>query len=220
MAGALDSAASALQGLRVVEVGDFVSAPYCTKILADLGANVIKVEPPEGDRARRYGPFRNDVPDEEASGLYAYLNTNKRGIALDLAEAGDRETLDRLLESADVLVEGVEPRDVATFALDYPTLHDAHPSLIVTSISVFGRNGPLAGYRGHSLQAAAGSLIAHRTGDPNRSPLSDPVNKPEFLGGVHGAAATLLACLRPTACLSPCSRRSWRPRSGPWPRSA
>ena len=174
--------AGALQGLRVVEVGDFISAPYCTKLLADLGAAVIKVEPPEGDRARRYGPFRADVPDEEGSGLYAYLNTNKRAIALNLAEKADRETLDGLLESADVLVEGVEPRNVATFALDYQTLRSAHPSLIVTSISTFGRNGPLADYRGHSLQAAAGSLIAHRTGDPKRGPLSDPVNKPEFLG--------------------------------------
>lgn len=187
--------AKALEGLRVVEVGDFVSAAYCTKLLADLGADVTKVEPPHGDRARRYGPFRNDIPDAEASGLYVYLNTNKRGLTLNLGAASDRATLDRLLDGADVLVENVEPAEVSVFRLDYSTLHAAHPSLIVTSISAFGRQGPFAEYRGHSLQAAAGSLIANRTGDPKRSPLSDPLNKPEFIGGVHGAAATLMSVL-------------------------
>ncbi len=188
MTGALDE-------LRVVEVGDFISAAYCTKLLADLGADVVKVEPPRGDSARRYGPFRDDVPDEEASGLYVYLNTNKRGIALDLTEVAERRRMDRLLGTADVLVENVEPREVSLFGLDYPTLHAAHPSLIVTSISAFGRQGPLADYRGHGLQASAGSLVAYRTGEKKRSPLSDPLNKADFLGGVHGAAATLVCLL-------------------------
>jgi crotonobetainyl-CoA:carnitine CoA-transferase CaiB-like acyl-CoA transferase len=184
-----------LEGLRVVEVGDFISAAYCAKLLADLGADVIKVEPPHGDSARRYGPFRNDIPDAEASGLGVYLNTNKRGITLNLGAAADRATLDQLLDGTDILVENVEPAEVSAFRLEYPTLHAAHPSLIVTSISAFGRQGPFAGYRGHSLQAAAGSLIANRTGDPKRSPLSDPLNKPEFIGGVHGAAASLMSVL-------------------------
>ena len=93
-----------------MEVGDFVSAAYCTKLLADLGADVIKVEPPGGDRARRYGPFRNDIPNEDASGLYVYLNTNKRGIVLNLTEPSERARLDRLLDSASGMLDVNERR--------------------------------------------------------------------------------------------------------------
>ena len=103
----------ALDGLLVVEVGDFFSAAYCSKLLADLGADVIKVEPPSGDRARRYGPFRDDIPDLEASGMFIYLNTNKQGMVLDLANEDAREILDGLLRQADVLVENLEPADLA-----------------------------------------------------------------------------------------------------------
>src|SRR5579885_1506226 len=76
-----------LAGLRVLELGEFVSAAYCTRLLADLGAEVLKVEPPEGDRARRYGPYRGGVPDPEASGLFLYLNQGKQLVTLDLATA-------------------------------------------------------------------------------------------------------------------------------------
>ena len=185
--------AGALDGLRVVEVGEFISAAYCTKLLGDLGADVVKVEPPGGDRARRYGPFRDDQPDEEASGLFVYLNTNKRSVVLDLDSEAGRDDLDRLLSSADILVENVEPAALAGQRLDYASLHADHPSLLVTSVSPFGRRGPLAHYRGHSLQISAGSLFASRTGQPDRSPLLKPLNDHEFVGGVHGAAATLVA---------------------------
>lgn len=183
----------ALEGLRVVEVGEFISAPYCGKLLADLGAEVLKVEPPGGDRARRYGPFRGDIPDAEASGLFVYLNTNKRGVTLDVAQPSGRALLGRLLASADLLVEAVEPAQVHDWGLDWGRVHEEHPGLIVTSISTFGRSGPYAEYRGFGLQASAGSTVAQRTGDPARSPLGKPLNEPEFLGGVHGAAASLVA---------------------------
>ncbi|MBX7131555.1 MAG: CoA transferase [Fimbriimonadaceae bacterium] len=184
---------AALTGLRVIEVGDFVSAPYCSKLLADLGADVIKVESPRGDSARRYGPFRNDEPHPERSGLFLYLNTNKKGITLNLRAAAGREALGRLLDNADVLVENVEPSHVTEMGLDWTSLRSQHSRLIVTSISVFGRSGPYCHFRGHGLQASAGSSVAYRTGDPKRSPLSKPLNEAEFLGGVHGAAGTLMA---------------------------
>jgi crotonobetainyl-CoA:carnitine CoA-transferase CaiB-like acyl-CoA transferase len=185
----------ALDGLLIVEVGDFISAAYCTKLLADLGADVLKIEPPAGDSARRYGPFRDDVPDLEASGLFIYLNTNKQGLALDLANESARELLDGLLRQADVLVENVEHTDLQRLGLDFATIHAAHPDLVVTSISTFGRAGPHAHFRGHGLQASAGSTVAHRTGDPARSPLAKPLNEPELLGGLHAAAATLIAIM-------------------------
>ena len=185
----------ALDGLLVVEVGDFFSAAYCSKLLADLGADVIKVEPPSGDRARRYGPFRDDIPDLEASGMFIYLNTNKQGMVLDLSNEDAREILDGLLRQADVLVENLEPADLARLGLDFTTVRAVHPDLIVTSISTYGREGPHAHYRGHGLQGSAGSTVAHRTGDPARSPLAKPLNEPELLGGLHAAAASLLAVM-------------------------
>ncbi len=182
-----------LAGLRVLELGEFVSAAYCTRLLADLGAEVVKVEPPHGDRARRYGPFRGGVPDREASGLFLFLNRGKRLVTLDLGTAAGREAMHRLAIEADVVVENLEPADVGRFGAGYASLAELKPDLIVTSISAFGRSGPRAHWRGHGLQAAAGSSVAQRTGDPARSPLAKPLNEPEFLGGLHGAAATLLA---------------------------
>lgn len=182
-----------LAGLRVLELGEFVCAAYCTRLLADLGAKVVKVEPPRGDRARRYGPFRGGVPDPEASGLFLYLNQGKQLITLDLDTAEGREAMHRLAAEADVVVENLEPAEVERFGAGYATLAKLQPALVVTSISAFGRTGPRAHWRGHGLQAAAGSSVAQRTGDPARSPLAKPLNEPEFLGGVHGAAATLLA---------------------------
>ena len=184
---------SALSGLRVVELGSFIAAPYCAKLLADLGAEVLKVEPPQGDSARRYGPFRDDRSDAEASGLFCFLNGNKRGITLDLTDNGDQALLDNLLADADILVENLEHRDLVRNGLLPEQLTARHPHLIVTSISPFGRTGPHAHFRGHGLQASAGSTVAQRTGDPQRSPLAKPLNEPDFLGGVHAAAATLLA---------------------------
>jgi crotonobetainyl-CoA:carnitine CoA-transferase CaiB-like acyl-CoA transferase len=188
MAGVLDD-------LRVLELGDFVSAPYCSKLLADLGADVIKVEPPGGDRARRYGPFPDDVPDAECSGLFLYLNANKRGITLDLAVPSGRALLQRLVARSDLVVENLDIELIERAELQPEKLRALNPRAIVTSISAFGRQGPHAGYRGHGLQAVAGSTVAQRTGDPQRSPLTKPLNEPEFMGGVHAAAATLVATL-------------------------
>lgn len=185
----------ALDGLQVLELGEFISAPYCGRLLADLGAEVLKVEPPAGDRARRYGPFRGDLPDPESSGLYLYLNANKRAITLDITTATGRELLHRLAAGVDIVVENLEHKAVEAAGADYQALRAVNPALVVTSISPFGRTGPRAHWRGHGLHASAGSTVAHRTGDPDRSPLAKPLNEPDFLGGVHAAAATLLAVL-------------------------
>jgi len=117
--------AGALDGLRVLEVGELVSAPYATKLLADLGADVVKIEPPAGDRARQRGPFPGGMPHPEKSGLFLYLNTNKRGIVLDLTTPAGRAALERLAERADLLVHNVHPRDMAASGLDYERSHRA-----------------------------------------------------------------------------------------------
>ncbi|HLZ68846.1 MAG TPA: CoA transferase [Dehalococcoidia bacterium] len=182
-----------LAGLRVLEIGEFVSAAYCAKLLSDLGAEVLKLEPPDGDRARRYGPFRGGVPDPDASGLFLWLNHGKRLATLDLAAPDGRDAFHQLAAEADLVIENLEAAEIARAGAAYETLAKLQPGLIVTSISPFGRTGPRAHWRGHGLQAAAGSSVAYRTGDPARCPLTKPLNDPEFLGGVHAAAATLLA---------------------------
>ena len=96
---------SALEGIRVVDLSQGIAGPYCTKLLADLGADVIKVEPPEGDYARRLGPFPGDVPDHDKGGLFLHLNTNKKSVTLDLETQSGRVVLRKLLANADVLVE-------------------------------------------------------------------------------------------------------------------
>jgi crotonobetainyl-CoA:carnitine CoA-transferase CaiB-like acyl-CoA transferase len=185
--------AGALDGLTILELGGGISAPYCTKLLADLGAEVLKVEPPGGDPARRMGPFPGDRPNPEASGLFTYLNTNKRGIGLNLAVPDGREVLDGLLERVDLLVENLAIAELDDGDLWPETVRARHPRLVVTSISPYGRSGPRCRWAGHGIQASAGSNVAFRTGDPARSPLAKPLNEPDYLGGVHGAAASLVA---------------------------
>lgn len=185
----------ALDGINVLEIGDNVSAPYAAKLLGDLGADVIKVEPPGGDSARRYGPFRDDIPDREASGMFVFLNTSKRGITVDIAQPAGQEILKRLVERADVVIENMDHRDMVATGLTAELMRSWNPQAVVTSISPFGRSGPRAHWRGDGLQAAAGSTVAQRIGEPDRAPLKKPLNEEDFLGGVHAASATLMAVL-------------------------
>src|SRR5258708_30618085 len=110
--------AQALAGLRVVECGGGVAAAYAAKLLRDLGADVVKVEPPEGDFSRLRGPFPGGVPDREASGIFIYLNAGKRSVTLDLATTEGVSRLDGLLREADVLLHHVRPHSAARPALD------------------------------------------------------------------------------------------------------
>src|ERR1700691_5607454 len=110
-----------LSGLNVVECGEGVSAAFATKMMADLGASVIKVEPLEGDALRRRGPFPQNIIDQEKSGLFLYLNNNKRSVTLDLTQEDGRRTLGTLLARADLLIHNVPPRDRGKFGLDSET---------------------------------------------------------------------------------------------------
>ena len=137
-----DAAAPArgpLAGIKVVEYGDLVTAPYASKLLADLGATVVKIEAPHtGDRSRAVGPFPGDRPDAEQSGLFVYLNARKRGVTLDLTSATGRGILDRLLADADVLIENVAPGDCERMGLAPERLRSVNGNLIHVSITPFG----------------------------------------------------------------------------------
>jgi crotonobetainyl-CoA:carnitine CoA-transferase CaiB-like acyl-CoA transferase len=185
-----------LQGVRVVEWGSLVSAPFCGKLLADLGADVIKIEPPgTGDDGRNSGPFPEGMPHPERSGLFLFVNLNKRGVTLNPAEAAGRALLGRLLESADVFLEN-QPLDLLRrTGLDYASLRGQHPRLVVTSISPYGRSGPYREYRGYDLTANAMSGLSFGTGHPHREPLTTPMHQASYLAGVGAAFATIVALL-------------------------
>ncbi len=187
--------AGALAALRVVELGEFVSAPYCGRLLAGLGADVVKVEPPRGDPARRHGPFPGDEPHPERSGLFLALNAGKRGVTLDLQSATGRERLERLLDAADGLIENLPVEPLEALGLTPEETRRRWPRLVHVSITTFGRRGPYARFRGHALQASAAGAASITIGEPGRAPLPLPVSQPDYQGGVNGAIGFLLACL-------------------------
>ena len=190
----------ALEGIRVVECGDFVAPSYATKQLADLGAEVVKIEHPRGgDTARRRGPFAGGVenPDAEASGLFIYLNTNKRGIAVDLECAPGREILARLSEQADLVLHDVAPAGIKSRGLDADALRARNPRLVVTSISPFGLDGPNRDLRAHDLNLwCAGGLATLNGGGPGSDdlpPLKAFGQQAGFQAGLNAAVASLAA---------------------------
>ena len=185
----------ALDGLRVVELGDFISAAYATKLLADLGADVIKIEPTEGDTIRRHGPFPDDQPNDETGALHLFLNANKRGITADFATSEGRAQLVELVRRADLLVHNLAPAELERLGVTYDQLERIRPDLVMVSITPFGYDTPHRDWRGTSLVTMAASGLVHRIGDPGREPLALPFAAADFQGGLHGAI-TALAALR------------------------
>lgn len=183
----------ALDGLRVLELGDFISASYGAKLLADLGADVLKVEPPGGDSVRGHGPFAGDEPHPERGGLHLFLNANKRSITLDSSDAGGRELLLRLAENADLVIHNLPPATLEERALTFEAFSAVNPQLVMVSVTVFGYDTPYRDWKGYALNATVASGISHRIGDPGRAPLWIPYCAADFQGGIHGAIAALLA---------------------------
>jgi CoA:oxalate CoA-transferase len=142
----------ALEGVKVLELCHAVAGPYCTKLLADLGAEVVKIEQPgPGDVARSLAPFFHDMPDPEASGLFLYLNTNKLGITLNVEVATGGDIFRELVKQTDILVEDNPPQWMTEQGLDYQSLKEINPKLIMASITPFGQTGPYRDYRAYPL---------------------------------------------------------------------
>jgi crotonobetainyl-CoA:carnitine CoA-transferase CaiB-like acyl-CoA transferase len=179
-------------GLRVIELGSGISAAHGARLLADFGAEVIKVEPPVlGDASRAIGPFPRNVPDPERSGMYLYLNVNKRGITLDLAQPDGVRLFARLIADADALIEnlGAGELDRLTAAITLPQ------QLVVCSISPYGQDGPKAAYLGSEISAAAAGGMMGMTGIADHGPVKQGLHQASHLAGVNAAAATLAASL-------------------------
>lgn len=159
-----------LSGVKVIEYCSFVAGPYCTKLLADLGAEVIKVEKPEGDVARRRGPFLGDKPDPELSGIFLYDNTNKMGVTLNLDSPKGRDMFKKLVADADILVEDGAPGEMERLGLNYEVLEQLNPSLIMASITPFGQDGPYRDYKAYGLNTyhASGAGYVLPAGSQNK----------------------------------------------------
>ncbi len=182
-----------LSGLTVLEAGEFVAAPYCGRLLADLGARVIKLEPPGGDISRRYGPFPGGAPDPEKSGLFTFLNTGKESVVADFADPASREQVQALAARADVWLTGHPRRGLAEQGLDWDALSRANSRLVYCALSTFGWSGPYRDRQGGGLHASALAGVTWAIGQPGRPPLQLPLAQADFQGGVNAACAILVA---------------------------
>jgi crotonobetainyl-CoA:carnitine CoA-transferase CaiB-like acyl-CoA transferase len=185
-----------LNGLRVLEYARFAAAPYCAKLLADLGAEVIKIEDPgTGDFARKYGPFPRDIPHSEKSGLFLYLNTNKLGITLNMESSTGQSIFLKLIEHTDILIEDNTPSLMMRLGIYYKALKEVNPRLIMTSITPFGQNGPYAEYKANYLNTYHSGMLGYFTpvgsSKPEREPLRGGGLIGEYAAGLTAAVATL-----------------------------
>jgi crotonobetainyl-CoA:carnitine CoA-transferase CaiB-like acyl-CoA transferase len=182
-----------LDGVRVVEFGEFAAGPFCGMMLADWGADVVKVEPPAGDRLRNWPPFLDDDDGSRLSANFVALNRNKRSIALDLRDPGSVEIANSLCLAADVVVENYRPGVMERLGLDYAALSGQKRSLVYCSISGYGQTGPYATRGAFDIAIQAISGVMSVTGDLDGPPAKCGVAVADFLAGAYGAAATLAA---------------------------
>ena len=187
-----------LEALNVIEIGQHIAAPFASKLLADLGANVIKIEPIEGDIARQIGPFPNDITNIEKSGLFLSLNTSKLGITLDFDNEEHIKHLYTLLETTDVLIEDQSYQLNSNFKFDYDKLTKMFPKLIITTITPFGLTGPYKDYKANDLilfhMSSYAHIIASSVEDPNQEPpIRAGGHQSEFVSGLSAATATMIS---------------------------
>src|SRR6185312_3903571 len=186
---------AALSDLRVLDLAGEAGV-YATKLLADLGADVIRIEPPDGDPARNVGPFYHDEPSPERSLYFFNLNTSKRGITLDITKPAGRALFEKLVASADIVVETFAPGFLDSIGLGYDALTKIKPDIILTSVTGFGQDGPHAHYKWSDIVGVAMSGMMTLAGDK-----ADPPNMAygyqAYVGaGIQAAAGTLMALMQ------------------------
>ncbi|WP_333902973.1 CaiB/BaiF CoA-transferase family protein [Achromobacter insolitus] len=191
--------ASALNGVRVLDLSRILAGPSATQLLGDLGADVVKVEKPgEGDDTRKWGPpyiKDNEGRPTGESAYYLSANRNKRSIALDIATDAGREALHQLLSQADVLVENYKVGGLAQYGLDYAQLRHRYPRLVYCSITGFGQTGPYAKRAGYDFLIQGMGGIMSLTGEPEGTPMKVGVGIADVMTGMY-AAVGILAALR------------------------
>ncbi|MBI3330373.1 MAG: CoA transferase, partial [Nitrospinae bacterium] len=183
-----------LGDIRVLDLSEDVAGPFCTKLLAGLGAEVVKVEHPGfGDVSRRAGPFPNDAPHPEKSTSFLYLNTGKKSITLDITSQTGASILRCLALDCDILVESVPPGHMDQWNLGYSSLGRLNPRIIYTSITPFGQTGPYRDYKGSELVAQAMGALMQTIGLPDREPLKIGGNVALYTTGMSAFSAVMLA---------------------------
>jgi crotonobetainyl-CoA:carnitine CoA-transferase CaiB-like acyl-CoA transferase len=187
------AAAGALAGIKVVDLTRVLGGPYCTMILADHGATVIKVEPPQGDETREWGPpFREDGE----SAYFQGVNRNKRSIGLDLSTEGGKDVLARLLADADVLIENFKPGTLEKWGLGYEdVLSQRYPALVHCRVTGFGATGPLGGFPGYDAVIQAMSGMMSVNGSPESGPVRVGTPMVDMGTGLNAAIAILMAII-------------------------
>ena len=189
----------ALSDLSVLEVAQGVAGPFCGKLLADLGADVIKIEPPEGDRSRRHGPFPGDEAHPERSGQFLYLNHNKRSVTLDVGSEASRDLLRRLVGEVDILIIDRAAKELEEFGLTYEELRPLNERLIMTAITPFGLVGPCRDWVATDFTAYMMSGLGFQTpyGQVTdleaQPPLAGGGYQTDYLAGATAAAMTMIA---------------------------
>ncbi len=186
---------AALPDIRVVDFTHYTAGPYCTKLLAGFGAEVIKVERPQtGDAMRSCGPFWQNAEDDlETSIPFLWLNTGKKSVTLDVKTETGRQMAKELIRDADVLVENFSPGVMRRLGLDYQAVQDINPGIVMTSISNFGQSGPYKDYQADeiTLNALSGGMSV--TGDPDKEPLAAGPSLYQYTAGQHAYIGTLMA---------------------------
>ena len=186
-----------LAGLRMLELAD-EKGQFCGKLFGDLGADVVKIEPPGGEPSRRVGPFLDDIPDPERSLSFWYYNTSKRGITLNLETADGRRLFQRLAATSDVILETFRPGFLTPLGLDYESLSKQNSPLIMCSLTPFGQTGPWRDYLSSDLlHMAAGGEMASSGYDeadvPNAPPIAPGGGNAWHMGGHFGYMAIMAA---------------------------
>jgi len=183
---------SALGVYRILDLADSKGA-YCTKLFADLGADVIKIERPEGDPGRAMPPFVDDTPHPEKSLYFLHRNAGKRGITLNLETSEGSDILKKLVKTADVLVDNSPPDYMANLGLDYPALQEINPGLVMASITEFGHSGPYKDCKGSNLVDYALSGVMITSGYPGKEPCLCPGTPAHDAASLYANIAILAA---------------------------
>ena len=189
--------------MKVVDLTHYLSGPYCTKLLATLGADVVKIERPgRGDRMRQFGPFahqphldppvaRGDSNGVETGAWFLYLNTSKQSVTLDLKSEQGKEILLKLVKTADILVENFAPGVMDRLGLGYPRLKQENPALVMTSISNYGQTGPYRHWKAEEINLYAAGGLMNITGETDQEPLKEGAPLAQLGAGQNAFVATM-----------------------------
>ena len=190
----LSKVASPLDGIKVLDFSQGISGGIATKMLAVMGAEVIKIESPQsGDISRSRGPFIDNIPHPEKSGQFLYLNMNKKGITLSLDNETGIDIATQLIEWADIIVENFLPGKMDEWGIGYSAIEQINSAKILVSLSPFGQTGPYKSYRGNDITAQSLGGLAFVTGDPSREPLQIGGEPAEYFCGLSGFSGALVA---------------------------